>query len=239
VTLDEALDHLYGVDADEFVAERKRLARELKDAGDAEAAAEVAKARKPTVAAWALNQLARRQRRDVDLLLDAGHRLRQAQEGVVGGEDRAAFEQAQKSERETLQRLTKLASELLGGASAQALTQISATLRTAAVSEDGRELLARGRFVTPLEAEGFDVFGALPARPRQGRTSKAEQTRQAKEELKAAKARVRDLEREVRDAEQNAAKLGAELEKAERTAESARAALAEAEREVERLDGKG
>jgi DNA repair exonuclease SbcCD ATPase subunit len=239
VTLDEALDHLYGVDADEFVAERKRLARELKDAGDGEAAAEVAKARKPTVAAWALNQLARRQRRDVDLLLDAGHRLRQAQEGVVGGDDRAAFEQAQKSEREALQRLTKLASELLGGASAQALSQISGTLRTAAVSEEGRELLARGRFVTPLESEGFDVFGALPARPPQERATKADRTRQAREELKQAKARVRELEREVRDAEQTAAKLEAEHEKAERAADSARAALTEAEREVERLEASG
>ena len=105
MTLDEALDHLYGVDPEAFVAERKRLARELKDAGDAASADAVAKTRKPTVAAWALNQLARKQRRDVDLLLDAGHRLRQAQEGVVGGDDRAAFEQAQKTERDALRRL--------------------------------------------------------------------------------------------------------------------------------------
>ncbi len=163
MTLDEALDHLYGVDSEAFVAERKRLARELKDAGDAASADAVAKTRKPTVAAWALNQLARKQRRDVDLLLDAGHRLRQAQEGVVGGADRAAFEQAQMTERDALRRLTQHASELLGGASSQALAQISSTLRTAAVSEEGRELLARGRFTAPLEAEGFDVFGSLPA----------------------------------------------------------------------------
>jgi len=110
VTLDEALDDLYGADPAEFVAERKRLARELKDAGDAAAADAVAKTRKPTVAAWALNQLARKQRRDVDLLLDAGHRLRQAQEGVVGGADRAGFEQAQKTERDALRRLTQQAS---------------------------------------------------------------------------------------------------------------------------------
>ena len=154
MTVDEALDQLYGVELDAFVAERKRLARELKDAGDREAADAVAKARKPTVAAWALNRLAREHRRDVDLLLDAGHRLRQAQEGVVGGADRTAFEQAQKTERDALRRLTQQASDLLGGASAQALSQISATLRTAAVSEEGRELLARGRFTVPLEAEG-------------------------------------------------------------------------------------
>src|SRR5213078_1042551 len=119
--------------------------------------------KKPTVAAWALNQLARRQRRDVDLLLDAGHRLRQAQEGVVGGADRSTFEQAQKTQRDALRRLTQQASQLLGGASAQVLSQISETLRTAAISEEGRELLATGRFTAPLTSEGFDVFGgALP-----------------------------------------------------------------------------
>ena len=161
MTLDEALDDLYGVDPDAFVAERKRLARELKDAGDEAAADAVAKTRKPTVAAWALNQLARKQRRDVDLLLDAGHRLRQAQEGVVGGADRAAFEQAQKTRTRGA-----AAPDAAGVGAARrrvvaGASQISSTLRTAAVSEEGRELLARGRFTAPLESEGFDVFGAL------------------------------------------------------------------------------
>jgi hypothetical protein len=236
VTLDEALDDLYGADPGEFVAERKRLARELKDAGDAGAADAVAKTRKPTVAAWALNQLARKQRRDVDLLLDAGHRLRQAQEGVVGGADRAAFEQAQKTERDALRRLTQHASELLGGASSQALSQISSTLRTAAVSEEGRELLARGRFTTPLESEGFDVFGSLPTPPaRAKKSAPAAQKRKADEELKQAKARVRELEQQVREAERDAARRRAEWEKAEQAAESARAAAAQAREELEEV----
>ena len=235
MTLDEALDELYGVDPDAFVAERKRLARELKDAGDTAAADAVAKTRKPTVAAWALNQLARKQRRDVDLLLDAGHRLRQAQEGVVGGADRAAFEQAQKTEREALRRLTQQASELLGGASSQALSQIGSTLRTAAVSEEGRELLARGRFTTPLESEGFDVFGALPTPPARStkRAAPAAERRKANEELKQAKARLRELEQQVREAEREAARLETDWQKAERAAESARAAAAEAQEALE------
>lgn len=234
MTLEEALDQLYGVEPDAFVAERKRLTRELKDAGDRQAADAVAKARKPTVAAWALNQLTRRHRRDVDLLLDAGHRLRQAQEGVVGGADRAAFVQAQKTEREALRRLTQQASELLGGASAQSLSQITSTLRTAAVSEDGRELLARGRFTVPLEAEGFDVFGTLPPAPPATRSRKtaAAQRQKANEELKRAKARVRDLQREVRDAERHAANLEAEWKKSEEAAAEARAKLEAAERDL-------
>jgi len=235
VTLDEALDELYGVDPEDFVAERKRLARELKDAGDAAAADAVAKTRKPTVAAWALNQLARKQRRDVDLLLDAGHRLRQAQEGVVGGADRAAFEQAQKTEREALRRLTQHASELLGGASSQALSQIGSTLRTAAVSEEGRELLARGRFTTALESEGFDVFGLLPTPP--ARTTKraapAAEKRKANEELKQAKARLRELEQQMREAERDAARLKNDWQKAERAVESARVAVTKAEEALE------
>jgi hypothetical protein len=234
VTLDEALDHLYGADPGEFVAERKRLARELKDSGDAAAADAVAKTRKPTVAAWALNQLARMQRRDVDLLLDAGHRLRQAQEGVVGGADRAAFEQAQKTERDALRRLTQHASELLGGATPQTLAQISSTLRNAAVSEEGRELLARGRFTTPLESEGFDVFGSLPAPPAGSKKrAPAAEKRKADDELKQAKARVRELEQQAREAERESAQRKREWEKAEQTAESARAAAAQARDELE------
>ena len=232
MTLDEALDQLYGVDPEEFIPERKRLARALKDAGEDEASAAVAKVRKPTVAAWALNQLARRQRRDVDLLLDAGHRLRQAQEGVVGGADRAAFEQAQKTERDAVRRLTQQASELLGGASSQALAQISSTLRTAAVSEEGRELLARGRFTAPLEAEGFDVFGSLPSPPARAKKRQAA-ARKADDELKAAKARLRELEQKVRDAERDATRLKTDWQKAERAAESARVAHAQALQEFE------
>ena len=52
-------DRLFAVPLEDFVAERKRLAKELRDGGDREAAAEVAKLPKPTPPAWALNQLAR------------------------------------------------------------------------------------------------------------------------------------------------------------------------------------
>jgi hypothetical protein len=231
VTLDEATDDLYGAALDAFVGERTRLARELREAGDREGAEQVAKLKKPTVAAWALNQLAREHRRDVDLLLDAGHRLRQAQEGVVGGADREAFEKAQKTERDALRRLTQQASRLVGGASAQVLSQISGTLRAAAVSEQGRELLARGRFTAPLEAEGFDVFGALPASPA-ARPKKQGRAQKANAELKKAREQLRELESEAKAAEREAERLKAEWKKSERAAESARVAVAAAEREL-------
>src|SRR4051794_41966776 len=97
MALDEATERLYGVDLDEFGAERARLAKELRGEGRREEAAQLAKLRKPTIAAWILNQLVRRHRREVDLLLHAGHRLRQSQAGGVRGGGRAPFQQARET----------------------------------------------------------------------------------------------------------------------------------------------
>jgi hypothetical protein len=234
MTLDEATDRLYGVDLAEFVPERTRLAKELRGEGRREEAEQVAKLRKPTVAAWAVNQLTRQQRRDVDLLLDAGHRLREAQAGVLRGNDKAEFERARATERDALRRLTHAADELLGGTTPATLQQIGDMLRAAAVSEEGREQLARGQFVAPLEPEGFGVLGGLaPATPVR-RKEKKEDTAAAKraarkaaqEALRAARARQRELERAADAAEQRAAAARAE-------ANEAAQAVAAAERELE------
>ena len=54
-----ALRHLYGVEFEDFVSERARLARELRRAGAKTEATVVAGLRKPSAAAWALDHLAR------------------------------------------------------------------------------------------------------------------------------------------------------------------------------------
>ena len=60
-------------------------------------------------------------------------------------------------------------------------------------------MLARGRFTTPLETEGFDVFGSLPAPPaRTTKAAPAADKRKANEELRQAKARLRELEQQMR-----------------------------------------
>src|SRR5690348_14871439 len=161
---EQAMDELYAAAPEDFVSERKRLASELSGSGLDEEAKQLAKLRKPSVAAWALNQLTRRNRRDVDLLLDAGHRLREAQAGMLGGAERDAFEQARRAEHDAVARLTAEAEELLrtrGTASAASLSQIDESLRAAAISPEGRELLARGRFTQPLQVHGFDLVADL------------------------------------------------------------------------------
>ncbi len=112
--------------------------------------------RKPTVPAWIVNQLARRNRREVDLLLDAGHRARQEQRKVVAGK-RANLDAALEQERDALRALLAAAREIAPDASAGTLERVSRTLRAAAVTEEGRELLARGRLERELDPPGFEI----------------------------------------------------------------------------------
>jgi hypothetical protein len=238
VTLDEASERLYGVDLDEFAPERARLAKELRAEGRREEAAQVAKLRKPTIAAWILNQLVRRHRREVDLLLHAGHRLRQSQADVVRGGGRASFEQARQTEAEAVRMLGGEAEALLrstrGNASEAVLDQVMRGLRAAAVSDEGREHLARGDFVRPpAEESGFELLsglvGELPERPPPAK-QRRDDARRAKAELQEARRRLREAEGELREAE-------AEVRRTERAAQAAAERVDAARAEVERREG--
>jgi len=154
--LEEALEELYGVELGEFVPRRDALARELRAAGRGEAAALMAAQRKPPAAAWIVNQLARRNRRDVDLLLDAGHRAREEQRKAVAGK-RANLDAPLEQERDALRALLAAARELAPDVSAGTLERVSRTLRAAAVTDEGRELIARGRLERELEPPGFEI----------------------------------------------------------------------------------
>jgi hypothetical protein len=154
---DAALDELYGVELGDFVARRDALAKELRADGRAEAAALMTAQRKPTVPAWIVNQLARRNRREVDLLLDAGHRAREEQRKAVAGK-RANLDAALEQEREALRALLAAAREVAPDANAGTLERVSRTLRAAAVTEEGRELIARGRLERELDPPGFEVL---------------------------------------------------------------------------------
>src|ERR1700727_3143175 len=93
-------DQLYGLPLDQFVAERGALVNALRADGDRGQAAEVAALRKPSVAAWAVNQLVRTQRRAVDDLFAAGDTLRDVQAEVMAGrQDAQALRDAARDER--------------------------------------------------------------------------------------------------------------------------------------------
>jgi hypothetical protein len=252
VQLDEQLERLYGLPLTDFVRARNELARALRSEGRAEDAGAVAKLPKPSAAAWAVNQLARRRRRDVDLLLDAGHRLREAQRDVVAkGERGDAFDRAVADERRALRTLAAAAVEILaedrGNASDALVERVLATLRAAAVTDEGRELLARGAFSEELSATGFGFTGDVPTAPPASRRRADTQRRDRRERVAAARSalqharvRLREAERTQRAAEREEAAAERALEKAserlraaEAAAEESRAAVQAAEAALE------
>jgi hypothetical protein len=90
VEIEDAVAGLYRLPLAEFVAARDQLARQLRAAGDREAALRVAALRRPSVSAWAANQLAQAVPHAMAELLEVGAALRQAQQDALAGQPGAA-----------------------------------------------------------------------------------------------------------------------------------------------------
>ena len=165
--VEQAARELYGLPPGEFTGARDARVKELRKQGEPEAADAVKALRKPTVAAWALNQLARTRSEDVARLIAAGEKLRSAQEELLGGGDRSAFQDAAGAERELVAELTAdattLASEA-GERSGGLREKVAETLHAAALDEQTAEELRAGRLTREREAiGGFGEPGGGPA----------------------------------------------------------------------------
>ena len=233
-SLDDETDRLYELDLDRFTAERNALAKELRKEGRADDAEIVAGLKKPSVAAWVVNQLARRHRKDVDLLLDAGHRIRDAQRGVLTGKERSALDEGRRRQQKALDALRDAAKEL--GAKGETLERVARTLRAAGVTDEGRELLARGRFTTDLALQGFDAVAELGVEPAPSKTKRAAPAKpkrdvvaEARAALSAAREEAQEPRRRVRELEKELERARRELERAERDLEAAEARLRDAQ----------
>jgi hypothetical protein len=239
---DAKIDDLYAADPGEFVERRDRLARSLRDDGDREAADEVKKLRKPSVAAWTVNQLARREKMRLRGLFTAGERLRAAHEDVLAGGPHEALEQARDDERRALNELASAARSLLEDAghppTEAVLDRVRDTLHAAVVDEGLGERVRAGRLEKEERATGFG-FTSLPGTTAQPRKPKAKQATGRRQEAKddaAAKRRERAEEaaREKRlQAEEGVRAARAELAEAEKAVKRAARDLDRAEREVE------
>ena len=153
------VDDLYGLPFDRFVPERTALARELRSAGRREEAGEVAALRKPSVAAWAVNQLVRTQRRGVDELFEAGDALREAHDQVLGGRgDAGSLRTAVARERAAVDELIKVARGVLTGdgheLSPTIIDRVTDTLHAAALDDDARAQVGDGRLERELRQWG-------------------------------------------------------------------------------------
>lgn len=172
--LDALLDELYGLPLERFVPERSELARSLRAAGRREEAAKVAGLAKPSVGAWAVNQVVRAQPDEAGALWAAGDAVLDAQARVVAGEGSGAdLRAAVEEERRALAPLADAARGLLTGSGRflgeQHVRVVVETLHAAAVDPESRAEVARGRLARPLEFAGVGAAaGAGGPAPRSG-----------------------------------------------------------------------
>ena len=250
-TVEPEIDKLFDLPLDEFTAGRNELAKRLKQDGDAEAAEQVRSLPKPSIAAWTVNQLARREPEAVRSLLNVAARLRSAQERSLKGE-RAADElrAAQAEEREIIRKLTRRAEGVLREAgrpaSGTTLERVSSLLRAAAVDEPGRAALRQGRLTGDVEVAGFDAFAGLKlsakgrgrgaARAGDDLAERRRQKREAEQRRKRLEKHVRQLTAGAEAAERDAARARKQADEAEAVAEQRRREADAATAELAELD---
>jgi hypothetical protein len=199
---------LYTLPLTQFTEARDGLAAWLRSEGSTEEAARVGKLRKPSVAAWALNRVARLQPEQVDRLLDSHRQLRHS-----GSAD--AMQTASEVRRQAVASLVEAAMAELRAVgrpdSLQNRDRINRTLLAVATDPEGEADLKAGTLVREIDPSGGgwgDMTLPSPPSPDPGlEAGKA-----------AGKARAR------------AEKLETEAAEAERRLESAKQAVAEARR---------
>jgi hypothetical protein len=238
----DRIDGLFALPPEEFVAARDALARELRTEGDPGGAAEVKALRRPTLSAWAINQVARRHPGDVEELLSAGRELREAQRRAMTQKGRTGVQELGARRRAVVDRLTQRAGDLLEGAgrgSGAHLDEIASTFLAASVEPAVAELVQAGRLDrerTPstdlANLFGLPADAAEPAEPAEA----AEDGREAREGRGARKGDAAALRAGIEAAERDARAAGREADRAARRAEAARDAARAAQEEADRKD---
>jgi exonuclease VII small subunit len=239
--LESELDDLYGRPLSDFTSARNELAKRLRKAGQDDSAERIQALKKPSVPVWTANQLARRHPDEVRALVDAGRRLRQAQETAFrSGEGRAAVRDATRDERDAARTLGRLAHELLAEEgrppTRDATDRIASLLRAAAIDPDAAELLMAGRLAEEVEATGFGTVAEIAPRPTKRRKPEAAKDDEARR--KEEEQRRKQLEAEVKKLRRASEQADAKLERAVAAAEEANARAREARRALTAAEAK-
>ena len=222
---DDAIDTLYQLPLDEFTAARNALA---KDSGDGA----IKKLEKPTLPAWAVNQLYWRQRKLYDEVIKTSIQVRTAYKKMLAG-DKADVRAAETFHAEAMRKAKDAIRRMLeeaGNADSDAvMTPVTETLDALPTTDEP------GRLARPLRRTGFEAL--------QGVTITAK-PRPIPPKAEPKKADESDRERRKREAEQQETAMNKErlrfAESAEREAEAAvdraKRALERAEKTRERIE---
>jgi hypothetical protein len=149
------MQELYAADPDDFMAVRKRLVAEAKADGDAAAATEIGRLRKPSIAAWALNLAARKDPDVVVRLVDLGRTMRAAQSRL----DTATLTGLRPERDRLVAEVVGAAEAAVAGAGRRltppAQQDVRATVIAALADEQAAQAVASGQLTRALSYSGF------------------------------------------------------------------------------------
>ncbi len=153
--LDEVVGELYGLPPDEFLEARRRLTQQAKADKDTGLVKAIESVRKPTAAAWAINQLVRRRPAEIDRLVELAAALHDAQEKMDG----AALTQLGRERTtlvDTLLRATaEVAADAGGSMSTPGANQVRETYIAALATTPAAEAVGSGQLTRALSYAGF------------------------------------------------------------------------------------
>ncbi|MGO9823318.1 MAG: hypothetical protein ACLPTJ_22025 [Solirubrobacteraceae bacterium] len=228
-------EKLYGLPLDRFIPERGALVKQLRKRGDRDEAAAVGSLRKPSIGAWAVNQLVRTQRRHVKALFDAGDKLQTAQAQLLAGRaDGQALREAVERERAAVDTLVEMARGLLSADGHEltpaTLERVFETLHAAALDEQARSQVSDGCLERELRHVGLGGGAELaPARRAPDEHERAD----AKREQHQRTERLTAARKAEADARRAAERTERELQKAHTRRDEAEQALAAAREQAQ------
>ncbi|WP_344217495.1 hypothetical protein [Kribbella sancticallisti] len=228
---EEAAGTLYASSAADFIATRNELAKQLKADGDQLGSTRLKALRKPTVAAWLANLVARELPDELDDLLALGDEFRQATADLDGDRLRELTPKRHKILDQLATSAAKLADREGQKVSADVAQKLRETLDAALVDPAAGEAVREGRLDSALRHVGFGVVDETGA-PSNVTPLTEERRRRAEERRRARSADVKTAKKDEKPEESAAAK--AKREKAEREQEEREAAeKAEARQELD------
>ena len=162
-SLEHDVDALFKLTLAEFTAARNALAARLKKEGRAGDATLVKALSKPSISAWAVNQLYRKHRPAFDRLIATSQQFRQAQKSRNAGKVADSLA----ARRESLSELSDLAAALLQDAdynpTLDTVRRITTTLEGLSANASPSDGPSPGRLTQDVDPPGFDSLAALMA----------------------------------------------------------------------------
>ena len=234
--LEREIDALFNLPLAEFTSARNELAARLKKSGQSEAAVFVKTLAKPSVSAWAVNQLYWNHRAAFDRLITSGERFHKAQTSRLAAKS-ADMRDALEARREALTQLAEFATSLLGNsghnAAPETIHRITTTLEAISAYASRSDAPRPGRLTQDVDPPGFELFGSsnsvavtpksqekpAPVTPSQKSKSNAATKRAAADQARRAaemrKANIADARAALQEAKRSVTEARAKIQSLE------------------------